>query len=462
MHRPRFHNNDKKIHAMRTLDVPALLDGARFNAFHARLLFWCALIIIFDGYDLVIYGVVLPALMSEWGLSALEAGVLGSCALIGMMLGALFFGPLSDRIGRRRTIMTCVVLFSGFTVINGFAQTPEQFAACRFIAGLGIGGVMPNVVALMNEYAPKRMRGTLVAIMFSGYSVGGMLSAGLGMLLIPQWGWQAVFFVAVVPLLLLPPLVRQLPESINFLVREGRLEQARGVLRQALPEQRVEPDDRLTISAGQDSKASVAQLFHEGRTLNTLMLWMAFFCCLLMVYALSSWLPKLMNAAGYGLNSSLAFLLVLNFGAIFGAIGGGWLGDRIGIGRVLLLFFVMGALSLSLLALKSPLVVLYLLIGIAGASTIGTQILANACTVQYYPAHIRSTGLGWAFGIGRIGAIIGPLLGGALHAAALPLQVSFLAFAAPGVVGALAILVFLWQQSARSVRQVAMAPADGQ
>lgn len=462
MHRPRFYNNDKKIHAMRTIDVPALLDGARFNAFHARLLFWCALIIIFDGYDLVIYGVVLPALMTEWGLSALEAGILGSCALIGMMLGALFFGPLSDRIGRRRTIMTCVVLFSGFTVLNGFAQTPEQFAACRFIAGLGIGGVMPNVVALMNEYAPKRMRGTLVAIMFSGYSVGGMLSAGLGMLLIPQWGWQAVFFIAVVPLLLLPPLVRQLPESINFLVREGRLEQARGVLRQVLPKQRVEPDDRLAISAGQDSKASVAQLFHEGRTLNTLMLWLAFFCCLLMVYALSSWLPKLMNAAGYGLNSSLAFLLVLNFGAIFGAIGGGWLGDRIGLGRVLLLFFVTGALSLSLLALKSPLVVLYLLIAIAGASTIGTQILANACTVQYYPAHICSTGLGWAFGIGRIGAIIGPLLGGALHAAALPLQASFLAFAAPGLVGALAILVFLWHQSAGRVRHVAMASADGQ
>jgi len=151
MHRPRFHNNDKKIHAMRTLDVPALLDGARFNAFHARLLFWCALIIVFDGYDLVIYGVVLPALMPVWGLSALEAGLLGSCALVGMMLGALFFGPLSDRIGRRRTIMTCVILFSGFTALNGLAQTPGQSAACRLIAGLGIGGVMPNVVAPMKE-----------------------------------------------------------------------------------------------------------------------------------------------------------------------------------------------------------------------------------------------------------------------------------------------------------------------
>ncbi|MDH4566496.1 aromatic acid/H+ symport family MFS transporter [Pseudomonas sp. BN414] len=437
---------------MRTIDVSALLDGARFNAFHARVLFWCALIIIFDGYDLVIYGVVLPALMQTWGLSALQAGLLGSCALVGMMFGALFFGPLSDRVGRRKTIMTCVVLFSGFTVVNGFASTPEEFAICRFIAGLGIGGVMPNVVALMNEYAPKKIRSTLVAVMFSGYSVGGMLSAGLGMALIPQWGWQAVFFVAVVPLLVLPLLVRQLPESINFLVRQGKVGMARELLAKAAPDYQPCADDQLGLAKGQAGKAVIAQLFHDGRTLSTLMLWVAFFCCLLMVYALSSWLPKLMNAAGYGLNSSLAFLLVLNFGAIFGAIGGGWLGDRIGLGRVLFAFFALGALSLSLLALKSPLPVLYLLIGVAGACTIGTQILANACAVQFYPAHIRSTGLGWAMGIGRIGAIIGPLLGGALHAAQLPIQASFLAFALPGLIGAAAILVFLWHRPGRRLQ----------
>ncbi|MDH4554111.1 aromatic acid/H+ symport family MFS transporter [Pseudomonas sp. BN417] len=431
---------------MRAIDVSALLDGARFNTFHARVLFWCALIIIFDGYDLVIYGVVLPALMQAWSLTALQAGLLGSCALLGMMLGALFFGPLSDRIGRRKTIMTCVTLFSGFTVINGFARTPEEFAICRFIAGLGIGGVMPNVVALMNEYAPKKIRSTLVAIMFSGYSVGGMLSAGLGMLLMPTWGWQAVFFVAVVPLLVLPLLVRQLPESLNFLLRQGDVARAQALLCRAEPAYVPATGDRLHLPKGQASKITISQLFHDGRTLNTLMLWVAFFCCLLMVYALSSWLPKLMNAAGYGLNSSLAFLLVLNFGAIFGAIGGGWLGDRVALGRVLFAFFTLGALSLSLLALKSPLPVLYLLIGVAGACTIGTQILANACAVQFYPAHIRSTGLGWAMGVGRLGAIIGPLLGGALHAAQLPIQASFLAFALPGLVGAAAILVFIWHR----------------
>lgn len=432
---------------MRTIDVTALLDGARFNAFHARVLFWCALIIIFDGYDLVIYGVVLPSLMAEWGLSSIQAGALGSCALVGMMLGALFFGSLSDRIGRRKTIMICVTLFSGVTALNGMAQSPEAFALCRFIAGLGIGGVMPNVVALMNEYAPKKSRSTLVALMFSGYSLGGMLSAGLGMVLIPQWGWQAVFYVALIPLLVLPFLIRQLPESMDFLLRTGQTVKAQGLLAQVAPSYAPSESDQLSQAVAKGTSVSIAKLFRDGRKLSTFMLWLAFFCCLLMVYALSSWLPKLMTAAGYGLNSSLAFLVVLNVGAIVGAVAGGWLGDRIGIAKVLFAYFSCGALALSLLALKAPLPVLYLLIAIAGACTIGTQILANACTVQFYPPEVRATGLGWAMGVGRTGAIIGPLLGGVLQASSLPLQANFLIFAIPGLVGAIAVLVFLIQNA---------------
>ncbi|TWI48228.1 AAHS family benzoate transporter-like MFS transporter [Pseudomonas duriflava] len=439
---------------MRTIDVSALIDEARFNTFHARVLTWCALIIIFDGYDLVIYGVVLPSLMAEWGLSALQAGALGSCALVGMMFGALFFGSISDRIGRRKTIMVCVLLFSGVTALNGLASSPEVFALCRFVAGLGIGGVMPNVVALMNEYAPRKSRSTLVAIMFSGYSLGGMLSAGLGMLFIPQWGWQAVFYVALIPLLLLPLLIRQLPESMDYLLRSGKIERAKSLLAQTTPTYLPEANDQLAHAVSRGSTASISELFRDGRLVSTLALWVAFFCCLLMVYGLSSWLPKIMYSAGYGLNSSLAFLMVLNCGAIVGAIAGGWLGDRVGITRVLLLFFACGALSLSLLAIRAPLAVLYLLIAIAGACTIGTQILANACAVQYYPPHVRSTGLGWAMGIGRTGAIIGPVLGGVLHGSSLPLQTSFLVFAVPGVIGAAAILVFLRRRKVQQSLQV--------
>lgn len=426
---------------MRKVDVHKLIDGAQFNRFHLQVLFWSALVIIFDGYDLVIYGVVLPVLMKTWNLTPLQAGSLGSYALFGMMVGAMTFGPAADRFGRKWMIAICLVLFSGMTFINGFASTPLEFGICRFLAGLGIGGVMPNVVALMTEYSPKKMRSTLVGIMFSGYSVGGMLSAGLGMYLIPKFGWSSVFFVAGIPLLLLPAILYFLPESIGFLLRSGRDEKAAAALARVEPTFRPQAGDQYHMPSGKGKHVPLVALFTEGRALSTVMFWVCFFMCLLMVYALGSWLPKLMTKAGYGLGSSLAFLLVLNFGAIFGAVGGAWMGDRFQLKRVVTVFFVIAAISISLLGVKNPTSVLYLLVAVAGATTIGTQILLYAYVAQFYPLAIRSTGIGWASGVGRGGAIAGPILGGALQAMNLPLSSNFLAFAIPGAVAALAMLL---------------------
>ncbi|MDE3738744.1 MFS transporter [Metapseudomonas resinovorans] len=432
---------------MRKLDVHEIIDNARFTPFHWMVMCWCALLLIFDGYDLFIYGVVLPVLMKEWGLTPLEAGALGSYALFGMMFGALFFGPLADKIGRKKGIAICFVLFSGFTVLNGFTSTPTEFGICRFMAGLGIGGLMPNVVALMNEYAPKKLRSTLVAIMFSGYSLGGMLSAGVGIYMLPRFGWEAMFFAAAVPLLMLPLILWYLPESVGFLLRQGRTEQARAILKRIAPERELRDDDLLELTETKTQGAPVLELFREGRGLRTLMIWVAFFCCLLMVYALSSWLPKLMANAGYSLGSSLSFLLALNFGGMFGAIAGGFLGDRFNLPKVVAAFFIVAAVSISLLGFKSPTPVLYLLIGIAGATTIGTQILLYATAAQFYGLAIRSTGLGWASGVGRNGAIVGPLLGGALLGINLPLQLNFMAFAIPGAIAALAMCFVHLQQT---------------
>ncbi|MEX6504412.1 MFS transporter [Pseudomonas zhanjiangensis] len=443
---------------MRTLDVNQVIDNARFSRFHWMVMALCALLLIFDGYDLFIFGVVLPAIMQEWGLTPLQAGALGSYALFGMMFGAFGFGTLADKIGRKKGIAICFALFSGATILNGFASSPTEFGIFRFIAGLGCGGLMPNAVALMNEYAPKRLRSTLVAVMFSGYSVGGMLSAGVGIYMLPRFGWESMFFAAAVPLLLLPLILWKLPESVGFLVRQGRDQQARAVLRKVEPGLGLEAADQLQMSDSKGQGAAVLELFREGRGLRTLCLWLAFFCCLLMVYALSSWLPKLMANAGYSLGSSLSFLLALNFGGMAGAILGGWLGDRFNLVKVMVAFFVSAALSISLLGFNSPTPVLYLLIFVAGATTIGTQILLYACAAQFYGLSIRATGLGWASGIGRNGAIVGPLLGGALLGINLPLQLNFLAFAVPGAIAAIAMAVFaISQQRSRSAATGALA-----
>ncbi|WP_304639668.1 MFS transporter [Pseudomonas sp.] len=424
---------------MRTIDVNDVIDNAKFNRFHWKVLFWCTLIIIFDGYDLVIYGVVLPILMDEWQLSPYVAGLLGSSALFGMMFGAMGFGMLSDRIGRKKVIIGCVVLFSLTTVINGLATSPWEFGALRFIAGLGIGGVMPNVVSLMSEYSPARRRSTLVALMFSGYAVGGMMSAGLGIWIVPNFGWQIMFFLAGVPLLLLPLMLKYLPESVAFLMAQKRENEARNVLQQVAPQMDIRTQDALVVPPVNDSKAPVLELFRDGRAMSTTMFWIAFFCCLLMVYALGSWLPKLMSSAGYALSSSLMFLMVLNIGAIVGAVGGGWLADRLSLRSVLVAFFVLASVSLVTLGYDNPMWFLYTLVGIAGATTIGSQILLYAYVAQYYPTSIRSTGLGWASGIGRNGAIVGPLVGGALLAMAMPHHINFLALAVPGVIATVAI-----------------------
>ncbi|MEX2475262.1 MFS transporter [Marinobacter sp.] len=424
---------------MRNIDVNDVIDNAAFNKFHWKVLFWCTLIIIFDGYDLVIYGVVLPILMDQWELSPYVAGLLGSSALFGMMFGAMGFGMLSDRLGRKKVIIGCVVLFSVTTVINGFATTPWQFGILRFIAGLGIGGVMPNVVSLMSEYSPAKRRSTLVALMFSGYAVGGMVSAGLGIWIVPNFGWEIMFYLAVVPMAMLPFMLKFLPESVAFLMAQKREGEARKILTQVAPFKHITEQDVLTVPPTTNSKAPVLELFRDGRAMSTLMFWVAFFCCLLMVYALGSWLPKLMSNAGYALTSSLMFLMVLNIGAIVGAVGGGWLADRLSLRSVLVAFFILGSGSLVLLGYENPMWVLYTLVGIAGATTIGSQILLYAYVAQYYPTSIRSTGLGWASGIGRNGAIVGPLLGGALLTMALPHQMNFLALAVPGAIATVAI-----------------------
>ncbi|MCJ8162485.1 MFS transporter [Acinetobacter zhairhuonensis] len=424
------------------LNINTVVDEAKFKPFHWSVLIWCLLIIIFDGYDLVIYGVALPLLMQEWGMSAVQAGLLASTALFGMMFGAMSFGTLSDKLGRKKTIMICVAIFSGFTFLGAFTSSPIEFGILRFLAGLGIGGVMPNVVALMTEYAPKRIRSTLVAVMFSGYAIGGMTSALLGAWLVADYGWKIMFIIAGIPFIALPIIWKFLPESLMFLTKKGDTEQVAKIVQKISPEQKINPETQFVLNdviAGDE--APLRALFQQGRMFSTLMFWVAFFMCLLMVYALGSWLPKLMIQAGYSLGASMLFLFALNIGGMVGAIGGGALADRFHLKPVLSIMFTVGALALILLGFKSPQAILYALIAIAGAATIGSQILLYTFVAQFYPTAVRSTGMGWASGIGRIGAIVGPILTGALLTLQLPHQMNFMVIAIPGVIAALAVFM---------------------
>ena len=253
---------------MSSVNVAKMIDESKFNRFHGVVLFWCAFTIIFDGYDLVIYGSVLPSLMEEWSLTPNQAGTLGSVALIGMMLGALIFGPLADKIGRKNVILFCIALFSLFTGLIGISSGSLEFGIYRFIAGLGLGGVMPNAIALMTEYSPKSLKSTLVSIMFSGYSVGGMLAAGLAILLLGQFGWRSLFFVGALPLLFLPLMYKTLPESPRFLLMKNESNKIGQLLTKINPTFTYRENQTFELMKTEETGAPVIKLFKNGRALK--------------------------------------------------------------------------------------------------------------------------------------------------------------------------------------------------
>jgi MFS transporter, AAHS family, benzoate transport protein len=402
----------------------------------------CCATIIIDGYDLIVYGTVVPSLLdgsAEWKLSEAETGRIGAYALVGMLFGAMMTGTVTDLVGRRRIMLGCITWFTAAMGVAAIAPTPGSFGFARFLAGLGLGGVVPTAIALTIEYAHPRHRSRTNGLMFSGYSVGGILAALTAIAVIPQLGWRAMFWVGVVlGVVLLPIAWRLLPESASFLLARGRREEAETLARRyrlALEEPPAAAD------SAPRGLSTLKALFVPRYVAGTLLFWLGTGVGLLLVYGLNTWLAQIMREAGYPLGSALAFLLVLNLGAIIGTPLFGALADRVGSKPVTLGMFLAAALCIFLLSFELPSFLLFVLVGIAGACTIGTTILVNAYTANFYPAHMRATGLGWALGVGRLGAILGPIYGAFILASGWGLDANFYAFAAPAVLGAVSMLL---------------------
>lgn len=425
---------------MRQIDIDELADTARFNRFHFTVLMWCLVVIIIDGYDIAVAGAALPSIMKDMGVTASTAGFMASSALFGMMFGAIFLGVMSDKIGRRWTISVCVFLFSVFTALAGLMQDPISFSVVRFIAGLGIGGVMPNIVAQMTEYSPRRIRSFMTTVMFSGYAIGGILAALIGKQFIADFGWQIVFFAAGAPVLMIPFILKFMPESLSFLAAKGEQKNLAAIAARIAPAETFSSGDSFSSPRRQRApSAGMAELFKNGRGLSTVMFWIAFFTGLFMIYALSTWLTKLMAMSGYSLGSALSFVIALNVGAVIGSVGGGWLADRFHIKWVLVTMYAMGSVFLYLMTMKTSTEMLYLIIGAVGACSTGAQIVAYAYCGQFYPTTVRSTGVGMASGIGRLGAITAPVMIGLIVSLKLPLSQNFLVIGSAGIVGAIAL-----------------------
>jgi AAHS family benzoate transporter-like MFS transporter len=398
----------------------------------------CFLTIVFDGYDLIVYGSVVPSLLAEpgWNLGPAQVGAIGSYALVGMLIGALGAGALTDAIGRRRIMLIGITVFSVLMIGCALAPNPTVLGLLRFLAGLGLGGVIPSAISLTVEYAPRGRRQLYNALMFVGYSVGGVLAAVLALLLLADHGWRPMLAIGAAPLLIVLPLAwRFLPESVGYLLAKGRDDEAAGLAATYGVDLPALREERAAAAGAAGPKS----LFRRGTLPGTLLFGAASFCGLLLVYGLNTWLPQIMRQAGYPLGSALTFLLVLNLGAIVGGIAASALADRFGPKPVTVGAFLLATACLLVLSQRVDTGLLFVAVAIAGLGSVGTQILVNGYIAVHYPASIRATALGWALGVGRAGAIVGPLFGGWVLASGIGFEWNFYGFAVPALAGAILI-----------------------
>jgi AAHS family 4-hydroxybenzoate transporter-like MFS transporter len=428
------------VPAATALDIREFIDDRPVSRYQLAVAAMCALIVFLDGFDAQAIGYVAPALTAAMGIPRAVLGPVISSGLVGMMIGALVSGPLADRIGRRPVLIGCTLIFGIGSLFTASAQSVEALAAFRVITGLGMGGAMPNAIALTSEYMPRRRRGTAVTTMICGFSLGAAVGGFVTAAIIPRFGWQSVFIVGgVAPLLIAGAAFLWLPDSIRFqLVRGGYEDRVRATLARIAPGTPLPSSLSASDEDGESGRGfALARLFAGRRAIGTVLIWTVYFMNLLNLYFLNSWLPTIMSDAHLPVATAIRLTALFQAGGIGGAILLGALLDRRFSFWVLAGSSLWAAVFVVLIGWSgaSP-VLLAVTITAAGLGIIGGQNASHALAAAYYPIAIRSTGVGWALGIGRIGSIAGPLLGGLLLARGTGIAQVFWAAAIPAVIAA--------------------------
>ncbi|WP_091463957.1 MFS transporter [Paenarthrobacter nitroguajacolicus] len=407
------------------------------------VLFCCWLAILAEGYDVGVLGAILPALAEykEWNLSPLALGGLGSYALIGMLIGALFIGTLSDLVGRKKMLLASMAIFTLTQAGAAWAPTPELFGLFRLIGGLGMGGVIPVAAALTIEYSAPNKRSYNYGLMYSGYSLGIVAAALAALFVLPMGGWRAVIAIGAAPVVLIPIIWKFLPESLEFLESKGRKSEAKA-LATKLNISNYTPVVAVAPKPGVQADPwwkTITTMFSGKYLRSTVFFWISLFCGLVLVYGLNTWLPSIMKKAGYDLGSSLTFLLVFSLASAIGGLLLGRAADKYGKKLILVVFYILGGLGIMLLVFPNTMVVNLLFVAFAGVGSISTSLVLTGYIADYYPAKVRGTATGWALSFARLGAISGPLIGGWIAGSKLPFEANFAIFAGIAVLAAGAV-----------------------
>jgi AAHS family 4-hydroxybenzoate transporter-like MFS transporter len=425
---------------VQNIDVQAYVDRQKVSPFQLAVVILCFAVVAVDGFDTAAVGFIAPALRAQWNLAPAQLAPLFAAGLFGLMIGAMVFGPIADKIGRKPVLLLTTAFFAGASVLSTTATDIHWLTVWRLITGIGLGGAMPTATTLTAEYCPGRTRSVMITTMFCGFTLGGALGGLAAAQLVDKHGWQAVFMLGgIVPFGLLAILVWALPESPRYLAMKGGQD-----WRVAAILARIRPAPELVgahfvrpaVAAG----SPVRKLFAPGLARGTILVWLTFFMSLLVFYLLTSWLPTLLTSTGQSLRTAALVGLMLPLGSTVGAIAIGYAMDKAEPHAVLAAAYILGAVSIAALGHATPFPGLLLLAVFgAGIGTGGALIGVNALTASFYPTANRATGVSWANAIGRTGSIFGSAMGGYLLGLGWSLPAVFAVAALPALIAAITI-----------------------
>jgi AAHS family 4-hydroxybenzoate transporter-like MFS transporter len=416
----------ERMRTKTTIDVGAVIESQRLGWFHLSLLLSTCMVMFMEGYDMQVLSYAAPAIIKAWNLTNAYFGPVFGLGLFGNLLGGTLLGHLADRLGRKKVIVGGAISFGLLTLAAAYATSLQALLVLRFLAGIGIGASIPAAIALAVEYAPAHLRARTISLLYLGYTLGGTLGGFAAARLIPRFGWPVVFQIGGIgPILIAAVVAFTLPESVRFLtLRRERPEEVRAVLSRLSPDSRIGEATDFIVEERSHQGIPVKHLFANGRAAVTILLWIAFICSLLGHYFLTSWLPTILAGAAVPLTYAIISAALLQGGGGIGGLVLCWLSDEKSILFIALAFCLVSPLIILLPQLKgNPLLILAFFIGFL---LVGGQIGLNAIAGTFYPTDIRATGIGWALGVGRVGSILGPVIGGLLISARLPTQSLFI------------------------------------
>lgn len=432
------------------VDVAKVIDRPRLGSLQVIAITLCSAAAVMDGFDILAIAFVASPIAQSLQVDVSSFGAVFGIGSFGLLVGSLLLGSIADRVGRKPMIIFAMLIIGIFTLLTPYVRSFPELLAVRFFASLGIGGLMPNIIALTAEYSPRRWRATVVTVMFCGISVGAMLAGMASAAIVGKWGWQGMFYVGgVLPFLLIPLFLIFLPESLAFLITcHSAPVRSLAILRRLDPLGGYSDDVRLILpeSKSDNNAARLSGLFAHGRARVTPFLWLIFFCNGMMWFFLTNWLPTILELADFPRERAAFAAVVLYGGGMLGGLGFAWMVDKgMSYGR-LALIYLLGAVfvvSIGLAAKINNPILLATILG-AGFFVCGAQFAINAIAANFYPTELRSTGVGWAIGIGRFGSILGPALGGILLALQWNLQQLVGVLVIPALFAAIAATIIGW------------------